>query len=119
MIDTRLIDTLKVLAKKEKIAKIFKRRMRTKGTIIDKTITKNDNITLKIEKEGETYSYTVLKSHKERFALAQELQIGEMVATEGIPKFRIIICTRLKSFEKEKQKNLDISSQENASKVDH
>ena len=99
MIDTRLIDTLKVLAKKEKIAKIFKRRMRTKGTILDKTRTKNDNITLKIEKEGETYNYTVLKSHKERFALAEKLSVGDMVAAEGIPKFRIIICTRLKTLE--------------------
>lgn len=100
MIDTRLIDTLKVLAKKEKIAKIFKRRMRTKGKIVGKTITKNGNITLKIEKEGENYGYTVIKSHKERFALAEQLQTGEMVSAEGIPKFRIIICTRLTTLDK-------------------
>ncbi len=109
MIDTRLIDTLKVLAKKEKIAKIFKRRMRTKGKIVGKTITKNGNITLKIEKDGQKQSYTVIKTHRERFALAEQLKTGEMVAAEGIPKFRIVICTRLKELDKldEKQAKLD------------
>ncbi len=112
-IDTTLIDTLKILAKKEKIAKIFKRRMRTKGKVVGKTITKNGNITLKIEKDGESFSYTVIKSHKERFALAEKLQTGEMVAAEGIPKFRIIICTRLKILDNAKegkQEKLDLST---------
>ena len=100
MIDTTLIDTLKVLADREKKVKEYKRRLRIKGKIIAKGKTKKGNITLKIEKEGEDYSFTIIKSHKERYALAEKLQIGRSVSIEGIPKFRMTICTRLKALDK-------------------
>lgn len=100
MIDTTLIDALKVLADKEKKIKEYKRRLRIKGKLIAKGKTNKGNITLKVEKEGENYSFTVIKSHKERFALAEKLQIGRNVSIEGIPKFRMIICTRLKALDR-------------------
>jgi len=42
----------------------------------------------------------VLKSHKERYVLAEKLKIGRSVSIEGIPKFRMIICTRLKALDR-------------------
>src|SRR3989338_5830409 len=100
MIDTTLIDNLKALADKEKKVKEYKRRLRVKGKLIAKGKTKKGNITLKIDKEGEDYSFTVIKSHKERYALAEKLQIGRSISIEGIPKFRMTICTRLKSLDR-------------------
>ncbi|MBI2137618.1 hypothetical protein HYU12_03810 [Candidatus Woesearchaeota archaeon] len=100
MIDTTLIDTLKAIADKEKKLKEYQRRLRIKGKLIAKGRTKKGNITLKIDKEGEDYSFVVIKSHKERYALAEKLQIGRSVSIEGKPKFRMIICTRLKALDK-------------------
>ena len=100
MIDTTLIDRLTVLANKEKKIKEFKRRLRVKGKIIEKGTTKKGNITLKIRKDDNEYKFTVLKSHKERFALAEKLKMNNNVSIEGISKFRMIICTRLKALEK-------------------
>ncbi|MBI4983128.1 hypothetical protein HZC32_00585, partial [Candidatus Woesearchaeota archaeon] len=100
MIDTTLIDRLTVLANKEKKIKEFKRRLRIKGKIMEKGTTKKGNITLKINKDDNEYKFTVLKSHKERFALAEKLSNGKSISIEGIPKFRMIICTRLKVIEK-------------------
>ena len=111
MIDTTLIDRLTVLANKEKKIKEFKRRLRIKGKVIEKGTTKKDNITLKIRKEDNEYKFTVLKSHKERFALAEKLKMNKSVSAEGISKFKFIICTRLKPLEKGliggKQKKLE------------
>lgn len=100
MIDTTLLDTLKVLAKKEKKLKEYKRRLRLKGRIVSKFFTKNKNIKLRIKKEDENYSFIVIKTHKERYALAEKLQIGKSVSIEGIPKFRMTICTKLKVLDK-------------------
>ena len=100
MINTTLLDALKALADKEKKIKSYKRRIRVKGKIIAKGKTKKGNITLKVEKEGESYAFAVIKSHKERFALAEKLEIGRSASIEGIPKFRIIICTRLKALDR-------------------
>lgn len=100
MIDTTLIDRLTVLANKEKKLKEYKRRLRIKGKITSKGTTPKGNITLKIKKDDNEYKFTVLKSHKERFALAEKLKINSSVSIEGIPKFRMIICTRLKALEK-------------------
>ena len=108
MINTTLLDTLKVLVDQEKKVKEYKRRIRVKGRIIAKGKTKKGNITLKIEKEGEGCNFTVIKSHKERYALAEKLQIGRSVSIEGIPKFRIIICTRLKAADKELAKGKQV-----------
>ncbi len=100
MIDTTLIDRLTVLANKEKKIKEYKRRLRIKGKITGKGTTKKGNITLKIRKDENDYKFTVLKSHQERFALAEKLKMNNSVSAEGIPKFRMIICTRLKALEK-------------------
>lgn len=100
MIDTTLIKTLAGLARKEKKANEFKRRIRVKGKIVAKGVTKNGNISLKVEKDGETLSFTVLKSHRERFALAGKLEVGKNVSVAGISKFRTVICTMLKPLEK-------------------
>ena len=100
MIDTTLIDKLKVLANKEKKVKEYKRRLRIKGKVKALGKTKNDNLTLTVEKDKEDYKFTVLKSHKERFALANKLHKGNSVSVEGIPRFRAIICTRLNLLEK-------------------
>ena len=100
MIDTRLIDTLKVLADKEKKVKAFKSRRNVKGKVIAKSTTKKGNITLKVQKEEEVYIFTIIKSHKERYALAEKLPIGKSVSIGGIPKLRTIICTRLKALDR-------------------
>lgn len=100
MIDTTLIDRLKILADKEKKIKEYKRRLRLKGKITGKETTKKGNITLKIKKDEHEYKFTVLRSHKERFALAERLQTDKSVSVEGIPTFRTIICTRLNLLEK-------------------
>ena len=100
MIDTTLIDRLTVLANKEKKLKEYKRRLRIKGKITEKGTTKKGNITLKVKKDDNEYKFTVLKSHKERFALAEKLKLNNSISIEGIPKFRMIICTRLKALEK-------------------
>ena len=111
MIDTTLIDRLTVLANKEKKLKEYKRRLRVKGKVAGKGMTKKGNITLKIARDENEYKFTVLKSHKERFALAEKLTVGKSVSIEGMPKFRIIICTKLKllkkSINKEKQAKLE------------
>ena|SRR3989338_569169 len=111
MIDTTLIDRLTVLANKEKKIKEFKRRLRVKGKVIEEGTTKKGNITLKVKKDDAEYKFTVLKSHKERFALAEKLKINSSVSIGGIPKFRMIICTSLKALEKGltsgKQKKLE------------
>lgn len=100
MIDTALIDRLTVLANKEKKIKEYKRRVRIKGKVVEKGTTKKGNLTLKIKKDENEYKFTVLKSHKERFTLAEKLKVNNSVSIEGIPKFRMIICTRLKALEK-------------------
>ena len=100
MIDTTLIDTLKVLADKERKIKEYKRRLRVKGKVTAKGTTKKGNITLTIQKDEDDFKFTVLKFHKERYVLAEKLKIGRSVSIEGIPKFRMIICTRLKTLDR-------------------
>ena len=96
MIDTTLIDTLKALAHKEKLGKEFSRRIRVKGKIIDKGLTKNGNIKLVVQRGEDKYGFVIIKSHKERYALAEKLTEGSLVSVEGINKFRAVICTKLK-----------------------
>ena len=99
-IDTTLLDKIKVLADKERKIKEYRKRLRVKGKVVARGMTKNGNISLIIGKNGDTLKFTVLKSHKERYALAEKLKIGKSVSIEGIPKFRFIICTRLGIIEK-------------------
>ena len=100
MIDKTLINKLTELAKKEKKIKEFKKRLRLKGKVIAKGKTKKGNITLTIRKNDNDFKFTVLKSHKESFALAEKLAVGKSVSVQGIPNFRMIICTKLKVMEK-------------------
>ncbi len=100
MIATTLIKTLKALAKEEKKVNGYKRSVRMNGKVVARGVSKNGNISLKAEKEGEDRSFTVLTSHKERFALAGRLEVGKNVSIAGIPRFRTVICTLLKPLEK-------------------
>lgn len=100
MIDKTLINTLTEMANKEKKIKEFKKRLRVKGKVAAKGTTKKGNITLTVRKSEDKFKFTVLKSHKESFALAEKLAVGKSVSVQGIPKFRMIICTRLKMLEK-------------------
>ena len=100
MIDTTLIEKLTEMATKEKKIKEFKKRLRVKGKVIAKGTTKKGNITIIVKKEEDEFKFTVLKSHKESFALAEKLAVGKSVSIIGIPKFRMIICTKLKLLDK-------------------
>lgn len=100
MIDTTLIDTLKVLAQREKKIQGYKRRLRVKGKVIAKGMTKSGNIRLTVGSEGVAYTFTILKSHKERYALAEKLAVNQSVSVEGIRLLRTAICTRLKTLDR-------------------
>jgi hypothetical protein len=100
MIDTTLIDTLTRLAEKENKVKEYRRRLRVKGEVSFKGMTKSGNLTLTVREKGEEYKYTILRSHKDRHALAEKIPLGRHVSIEGIPKFRYVICTRLKALDK-------------------
>jgi hypothetical protein len=100
MVDTTLINTLKVLVQKEKKIKEFKSRIRVKGKIIKKGRTKKGSIKLIVQKADDKYNFVVIKTHKENYALAEELDVGSFVSVVGISKFRAIICTQLKQLPK-------------------
>ncbi len=100
MIDRTLINKLTELANKEKKIKEYKRRLRVKSKIGVKRITKKGNIVITVRKNENEYKFTVLKSHKERFELAEKLVVGKSVSVEGIPILRMIICTRLTALDK-------------------
>ncbi len=88
------------MVEKERKIKYFKRLLRIKGKIVAKGSTKKGNITLSVAKGDEEYKFIVLKFHKERYSLAEKIQIGKSVSIWGIPKFRMNICTRLKLLDK-------------------
>ena len=98
--DPSLINRLTILADKERKVNEYKKRWRIKGNIIAKGETKKGNITLSIKKGEVEHKFTILKSHKERYALAKKLSVGRSVYAEGIHELRIVICTRLKTLEK-------------------
>lgn len=95
MFNDTLIKMLEKYAKAEKKAKHFKKLVRIKGIIIKKSLTKNQNIRLKIKIDDDEFTFIVIKSHKDKFALAEKLVKGDYVSIAGIPKFRMIICTKL------------------------
>ena len=99
-IDKTLLNTLTVLARKEKKGKEFSRRVRVKGKVIAKGLTKNGNIKLVVQKGEDKYGFVIIKSHKERYALAEKLAEGSLVSAEGINKFRAVICTKLKQIQR-------------------
>jgi histidinol-phosphate/aromatic aminotransferase/cobyric acid decarboxylase-like protein len=88
------------MARKEKKVKEFKRRVRAKGKIVKKGLTKNGNIKLIIKKADDKYNFIVIKTHKERFELAENLKVGDYVSAQGVNRFRAIICTQLKKIRK-------------------
>ncbi|MDP2907023.1 MAG: hypothetical protein Q8O03_03720 [Nanoarchaeota archaeon] len=101
MIDKTLINKLESMAAKEKKTEPYKRKARMRGIVEEKSFTKKGNILLKIRKEDGELCFTVLKSHKERFATAESLALGRPVYAEGIKRFRGVICTKLKPLLKE------------------
>ena len=86
--------------RKRKKIKEYKHWLRLKGKVMRKGATKKGNITLNVKKDENNYKFTILKSHKERFTLAEKLKSSQNVSIESIPKFKMIICTRLKIMEK-------------------
>src|SRR3989338_3586880 len=99
--DRTLINLVTQLANQERKIKEYKSRIRIKGTISAKGITKNGNIRLTVKKENYEIRFIVLKTHKEIFHLAEKLSIGRSVSVVGIRKrLRMIICTQLKVLDK-------------------
>ena len=95
-IDKTMLNTLSALARKEKKVKGFKRRVRVRGKVVKKGLTKKGNIRLVVQKGEDKYGFVIVKSHKDDYALAEKLAEGSLVYAEGINKFRAIICTKLK-----------------------
>ena len=95
-IDKSLTNALSTLARMEKKGKEFSRRVRVKGKVTEKGLTKNGNIKLVIQTGENKYPFVVIKTHKKNYALAEKLAKGSLVSAEGINKFRTIICTKLK-----------------------
>lgn len=101
MIDRTLINLVKELADKERTTKEFKSRIRIKGKIVAKSLTKNGNVKLTVKKDENEISFIILKNHKETYFLAERLSLGRSVFVEGIrKKLRMIICTKLKALDK-------------------
>ena len=96
MIDTTLIEKLGKMAAKEKKIKAFKSRLHVKGIVIAKSFSKKGHLNLKVKKGEDEYTFTILKTHKEKFAIADKLPINSSISIEGINRFRVIICTRMK-----------------------
>lgn len=97
---SELLKLVKEMARKEKKLKEYKRKIRVRGKIVRKGLTKKGNIRLKVKKNDIKYNFVVVKTHKERFDLAQKLKIGEFVYAEGINRFRAVICTKLKQIKR-------------------
>ena len=101
MIDKTLINLVKRLADEERKIKEFKNRIRIKGRIAAKSLTKKGNIKISVKKEENEISFIILKSHKSTYFLAERLSLGRSVSVEGVrKKFRMIICTKLKVLDK-------------------
>ena len=76
------------------------RRSRVKGKVINKSLTKKGNIRLTTLKDEDKYNFIVLKSHKDRYSLAERLIKGNYVSAEGVKKLKMIICTKLNQIER-------------------
>ena len=100
MIDKTLLNNLKILASKEKKRKQFIKRARIKGKITGKSLTKKGNIRITAEKDEDKYNFIVLKSHKDRYSLAERLTNDNYIYAEGVKKLRMIICTKLNQIER-------------------
>ena len=110
MFDKTLINKLKILAKKEKIAKSFARRLRVKGTLTAKSDTKNGNLRITVTKDQIKYNLIIPKTHKERYLLAQSLPINSFVSVEATRSKFMNICVKIKildSIDESKQSKLE------------
>ena len=90
---------LSEMVKKERKIKEYKSRLRFKGRLVEKSKTRKGNIRLIVKNRDDQVSVVVVKSHKERFTLASELDINDAVSVVAINKFRSAICTSLKRIE--------------------
>jgi hypothetical protein len=99
MTNEELLKKIKKLVIKEKKNNEYKKRIRLKGIIENKILSKKENIILTINKT----KFTILKNHKEKFKIAEQLKIKDNVTIEAIPKFKINICTKLKKLDFKKQ----------------
>ena len=93
--DRTLINRLEKLCAEEKKSKEFKKKLRIRGKVQEKSLTKNKNIRLKIKRGENIFGIVVLKSHKENFKLAENMVVNSSVYAEGIPKLGFILCTKL------------------------
>lgn len=99
MTNKELLKKIRTLVIKEKKVNEYKKRIRLNGIIEKKSLSKKENIILTINK----INFTILKSHKEKFNLAEKLNINNNVSIEAIPKFKINICTKLKKLDYKNQ----------------
>lgn len=109
--DTTLQKIVGEMARKEKNLKKYKSRRHVKGEVIKKSRTKSGNIKLRIKAGEDKYTFIVIKTHKERFALAEKLKKGCLVSVSGYPKFRWVLCTRLSeiiNLDRSRQSKLNI-----------
>ncbi|MBI5393473.1 hypothetical protein HZA96_06395 [Candidatus Woesearchaeota archaeon] len=110
--DNTLRNLVHQMATKEKKVKEFKKRLRIKGKVIGKSLTKKGNYKIAVERDEQQYNFIILKSHKDKYLLVEKLPINAFVSIEGIHKFKFIICTRLKqikNFDESKQIKLGIT----------
>ena len=83
------------LCKEQQKSKEFKKKLRVRGKVQEKSLTKKGNIKLKIKTGENVFKIVILKSHKDNFQLAENLLINSSVYAEGIPKLGFILCTKL------------------------
>ena len=96
MIDTTLINTLHEMAVQEKKISVFKKRLRVKGILISKTLTKKCNFKIKVRRGDNEFNFIILKSHKDKVALVESLHTGKSISVTALPKFKMNICTQIK-----------------------
>lgn len=82
MTNNRLLKALDDMAKLER----FIRRPRIRGKVIAKKLTKKGNIQLIVHQGNKETALLVLKSHKERYKLAESLSLNDTIYAEGQKK---------------------------------
>ena len=109
MIDRTLIDKVAVFAKNEKEINNIKSRLRIRGKITAKSVSKKGNLKILVKRGKKEYTFTILKTHKEKFIALEKIPLNTSISMEGISTLRAIICTRFKVL----KKGIDESSQKN------
>ena len=93
--DRTLLNRLEKLCAEQQKSKEFKKRLRIKGKIQEKSLTKKGNLKLRIKKGENVFKIVVLQNHKEKFKLAENMVVNSSVYAEGLPKLGFILCTKL------------------------